>query len=897
VKDSFIMASQGLEKDPISLRVRERLDQLRRERRLTLKALSARLGDLGRPMSISTLSKISNGGRRVDVDDLVALALALDVSPNKIIFPAEASLDTEVDLSRGRTPYAKRSSQRTIKDNPVGRADIFVSYVDTDEAWAAWIGTQLEAAGQRVRLQASYAPAGENAAVWIGAQMQAATCTVAVCSAPYFDSHWCTPEWTSALPGRKIVPLRVADCILPPVLATIGWQDLHGIDEPTARHRLMEAVGLVAAAQAVTAAFPGVPEAAAGNPGRQPAIWNVQPRLTTFMGRQSLLGRIRSYLSSGAAVAMYGLGGVGKTHLAVEYCYRHSRDYDLVWWVPAEEPGQAVESLAKLAEQVGVAVIGHAEESARAAVELLRTGGGGRFARWLVVLDNAGVPADGSEVLGLLGAAAAGGGHVLVTSRDPCWSRLAAAIEVDVLPRREAVHLLCARANGLSAEQAGRLAEALGDLPLALEQAGKWLAESGMPVSTYEDLLRRRARAVLTRGTAPGQVPVAATWTVALEAVTDPAAVMLVRLWAHLGPEPIPLDLLGAEVAGLVPEPLATAARDPLLLGDTVTHVSRLGLVRLTAGAVVMHRLVQAVLRDHTPIGERDQLRTAAMRLLAAAATGDPYSPDSWPRYAQLYPHALAADLVGSGDQESRDAVMRFADYLHAWGDDSTGDRLAREARDRWAQTLGKDHPDTIMAEGHFVYMLRARGEYQAARALTEDVRSRCQRVLGHDHPHTIKFAACLGATLRAQEDYQAARTLFEDMLAQCRRSHGEDHPHTDNAVANLALTMRSQGDYPAARALFEDVLSRRRFSLGEDHLHTISIVANLAQTLRLQGDYPAARALFEDVLSRWQRILGDDHPQTVGIRKALDDMVMVTERRRRTAVPTPPGKQPVLPA
>jgi hypothetical protein len=479
-----------------------------------------------------------------------------------------------------------------------------------------------------------------------------------------------------------------------------------------------------------------------------------------------------------------------------------------------------------------------------------------------VVLDNADVPSDEPLVDALLGGAAAGCRHVLVTSRDPGWTRRATTVEMDVLPRDDATHLLRARAECLSEGQSSRLAEALGDLPLALAQAGAWLAESGMAADDYEDLLQRRTREVMARGTAARQVPVAATWTVALDEVADPAAVTLVRLWAHLGPEPIPLDLLHPEVAGLVPEPLATAARDPLTLGDTVIRVSRLGLVRLVGDAVVMHRLVQAVLRDHTPADECGRLRHSVVRLLAVAATGDPYSPDNWPRYAQLYPHVRAADLIG-GDQDGWDAVIRFINYLHARGDDLNRDRLARETRDRWGQTLGEDHPHTFVAAGHLAYMLRAKGEHSAARELAKDVRSRCRRAFGDDHPYTIKAGACLGTTLRAQGKYRTARVLFEDVLSRCRRVLGEDHPDTIRAMADLAVTLRKQGDHRAG-TLCEDVLSRRRRVLGEDHPHTMSAMANLAAVLRLRGDHVEARALCEDVLSRRRRILGDDHPDTV---------------------------------
>jgi len=151
-----------------------------------------------------------------------------------------------------------------------------VSYTGADEAWATWVGAQLERAGQRVRLQAWDSPAGENFVVWISEQMQAAGRTVAVCSPDYFTSHWCTQEWTGALARRKVVPLRVVDCVLPPTLATIGGRDLFGLDEDAACSRLLEAVGLAEVPRVASAGFPGTPAAGAIRfPGRLPEVWNV----------------------------------------------------------------------------------------------------------------------------------------------------------------------------------------------------------------------------------------------------------------------------------------------------------------------------------------------------------------------------------------------------------------------------------------------------------------------------------------------------------------------------------------------------------------------------------------------------------------------------------------------
>ncbi|WP_251744112.1 toll/interleukin-1 receptor domain-containing protein [Frankia sp. AiPs1] len=232
--------------------------------------------------------------------------------------------------------------------------DVFVSYTGADEAWATWVAEVLEAAGLTTTLQAWDSPTGENFVVWISEQMSTASRTVAICSDGYFASHWCTQEWTGALAGKKLVPVRIEDCALPAVLGTITCRDLHDVDEPVARRKLLEAVGLTRPARQ-SSGFPRHAGATAVFPGRLPDIWGPVPaRNMLFTGRDQHLHALHHRLAGDSRIAvgaLHGAGGVGKTQLAVEYVWRYAAEYSLVWWVDATTSTGLVSGLAALARE------------------------------------------------------------------------------------------------------------------------------------------------------------------------------------------------------------------------------------------------------------------------------------------------------------------------------------------------------------------------------------------------------------------------------------------------------------------------------------------------------------------------------------------------------------------
>jgi tetratricopeptide (TPR) repeat protein len=691
-----------------------------------------------------------------------------------------------------------------------------------------------------------------------------------------------------ALSGRyapRAKRLRALSRVSPDVPTTTRYDSAYSIEHSVAESpaivRDSTAAELVASSalpeahsplggEVSTTGYSHSPEGAA----RQPRVWGSVPlRNPDFVGREDLLENLRMRLTEpGGATAvlpeaLHGMGGVGKSQTVVEYIYRHAAEYDIIWWIPAEHTTQIRSSFVELARKLGVPVGSTADTAVPAVLEALRNGE--PYRRWILVFDNADRPDVVREFL------PAGIGHVVVTSRNSEWAGVARTVEVDLFTREESKELLRRRGGDISDSDADLLAEALGDLPLAVEQAASWRAQTGMPVDEYLRLMEENSSELLKAGaTGNYELPVAAAWNVPLNRLRADRreALELLQVCAFFGPEPISRSLFIGGRGTPVPDALQEAFADPIRLNHAIREISRYSLAKIDHrnNTLQLHRLVQTVLRDQLDPNQQDNMRRSVHQMLVNGDPNDPDLPANWQTYADLLPHAVNSRAVESQDKWVRTMVNNMVRYLLAAGDYHGALQLAEQALEVRTAVLGENDLDTLVMGRHYGTALRRVGRVTDATEVNKRTYEKMIDTLGEDHEATIDMADTFAFVHRFEgrlfEELELAESIFE----RARRVLGDEDPATLFYANNLAASLRLAGEFFRARALDVDTLRRREVVLGADHVHTLNTACGLAMDIRECGFYLEACEMQEQTSARFLDLFGLDHPTSIGSNRCL---------------------------
>jgi tetratricopeptide (TPR) repeat protein len=596
-----------------------------------------------------------------------------------------------------------------------------------------------------------------------------------------------------------------------------------------------------------------------------PAIWGAIPaRNKNFTGRAKLLDDLRE---KRGIRALQGLGGVGKSALAAEYAYRYAGNYDLVWWVSsADHPESMRSSLAALAGPLRLveAVNAGIESAAAAVLDALRRGD--PYPRWLLIFDNADQPEELNQII------PRGPGDVLITTRNHRWQAVAETIAVDVFAREESAEFLTKRAVKLVTPViADQLADKLGDLPLALEQAGALIAETGMSAAEYMVLLEENITRIMAEGgSAEYPLSMTAAWKLSVAELRLPQARELLRCCAFFGPDPIPRDVFRRGAQAAVSPALDALLANPILLAKAIRELGRLALIRIDGRSVVMHRLIQALIRDELSVVEQARCRNDVHEILAAGSPADPADLRQWVAFAELVAHvgSEVVDLADCAVPEHRAVALATLRYLYLSGDLASCRSFAGRFIDGWAD---ESDPAVLETERHLGNVLRQLGKYPEAYEINEAALTTATRTLGPRDRRTLALRNSVGADYRALGDFRAARELDARTCELHEEVFGADDRHTLRVLGNLALDYVLNSDYQAARELYQRVfLNQSGAASGVSAIETLSTWSSLAWNVRLCGDYRGARDVSEDAWDYGKERLGGEHYQTIRSANSL---------------------------
>ena len=614
-------------------------------------------------------------------------------------------------------------------------------------------------------------------------------------------------------------------------------------------------------------------------------------------GRGDVLARLKDDLDDGNATAItqaiYGLGGIGKTRLAVEFCWRAIGEghYKGVFFVNSETPELLHASIASLA---GTDLLNLREQNVdQQTAELAVFQWLGVHKGWLMIFDNADSKKSAEVIEALLPHLAPG--HFIITSRYKHWSAAVKPQSLDVLRATDASKFLLERtaARRIETEQdesnAEQLAKELGYLPLALEQAAAYIAHESITFGDYLEEWESDNEKVLqwcNKREMKYPVSAAVTWQRTFDKLS-PASRTVLRLAAFLAPEPIPTEMFEQgsdtvnEAMNLL-EQKKPPGKSKLEIKAALSELSAYSMITRQQDGFAVHRILQEVIRTRIPLDRRRDWIEKALRIVNDFAPPDPDDVRTWPVWDALRPHAEAiakkVDQVQITEPTSR-LMSVLGTYLHYKGLYHESEYWKKRALEIDEAALGKDHPTVAIRLNNLAALYQATNRLKEAEPLLQRVVKIFEKSLGEDHPNVATPLNNLAQLYQDTNRLKEAEPLLQRALKIDEASLCKDHPNVARDLNNLALLYQATNRLKEAEPLMQRVVKIFEKSLGENHPNVATALNNLAQLYQDTNRLKEAEPLLQRVVKIFEKSLGEDHPNVATALNNLAQLYKATNR------------------
>lgn len=592
-----------------------------------------------------------------------------------------------------------------------------------------------------------------------------------------------------------------------------------------------------------------------------------------FTGREAYLVSLRELLEHHRIVALSGLGGIGKTQIALKYAYRNRPGaYPTALWVNAADTATLEADFASLAETLELPEKDEVEQAKRikAVKEWLE-----KHTGWLLVMDNADELPDVEQFL-----LSKPRGHIILTTRWQFPEKYAAPLAVEAMDAEDGRQFLLRRTNrspkGEELEAVDHLVDVLGGLALALEQAGVYIKETTTSFADYLKLYEENRRTLLDQHGALNDVhsehplTVAATIKASFARVREitPLAEDILHFCAFLQPDAIPEELFQHDDSFKV---------DPMIFHKGIAALQRYSLIKYNDQEKVfsMHRLVQVVHIDGMLPDIQKQYRWRVAQALNAAFPEVEFS--QWRQCGRLLPHTLVCATWTEDELTPTVEVARLfhnaSIYLYDRGQYPVATKLLATVITIYMQYLGLEHPYTASALNNMAALCCQIGEYEQAERFCQHALQVLEKKLGAEHPDIAASLINLAAIYSLQGKGKQLVPLIVRANSIFEKHLGIGHHDTANSIVLLASFFHDHGEYEQAELLYKMGLAILK-PLGIEHPDIASPLYGLAVTMHELGKHEQAEALYQHALHIEEQRLGAAHPRFYEIKKAYVDFL-----------------------